>query len=65
MKLDFNVAEWKNINEKCIFTITEEKIIDLKKRGHYNAFIADELGYAEVTIKRKTKGIVKKILKIL
>lgn len=58
----YSVETFEDLLEKCMLTDTEKAILRLHyQQGKDLAFIGDELGFSESTIKRKHRQILIKI----
>lgn len=63
MKFDFTYAEYQRFLERCPFTDEEIKILNLKRKGECNIFIADKLHMSLRTVERRINSIKKKIIR--
>ena len=60
------VSTFENLMEKCVLSDTEKEILRLHYlKGKDFRYIGDELGFAEVTIKKKHKKILQKLNKLI
>ncbi len=60
------VSTFENLMEKCILSDIEKEILRLHYlKGKDFCYIGDELGFAEVTIKKKHKKILQKLNKLI
>lgn len=66
LKSIYSIQSFEDLLESCVLTETDKTILRLHYlKGKDFRFIADELGYAESTIKRHHKKILSKLNNML
>lgn len=58
---DFSYDEYNRFLERCPFSDEEKKILEMKRRGESNIYIAYNLHISDSTVLRRLRSIKKKI----